>query len=154
MQHRNVLQSISAESTVWLHNFVSVYEKLSINNLDLLNNIYHKDILFEDPIHKIEGVDNLHNYFNALYHNLISCDFVIEEVIVQDLSAALYWKMTYQHAKLNQGKTVTISGNSHIKAQDDKVIYHKDHFDLGAMIYEQLPVMGKLVRWVKARAAK
>ena len=150
----DVLTIIPKDSPLWLNTFVSIYQKLSINNLELLGRIYHKDITFEDPIHKVEGLDNLSQYFENLYKNLTSCEFVIEQVIVQGSSAAIYWKMTYQHAKLNKGKTVTVFGNSHIKAEQDKVIYHRDFLDLGAMLYEQIPVLGKLIRWVKLQAAK
>ena len=59
--------------------------------------------------------------------------------------------MTYQHNKLNQGKSVTVAGSSYIKGEGDKVILHRDYLDLGAMIYEQLPLFGKLTKWVKAK---
>jgi hypothetical protein len=62
--------------------------------------------------------------------------------------------MSYQHVKLNKGKVVTIVGTSHIKGENDKVIYHRDYLDLGAMLYEQLPVLGKFILWIKKQAAK
>jgi hypothetical protein len=150
----NVLTNSVVDSTLWLDNFVDVYQKLSIDNLDLLGNIYHQNITFEDPMHKVEGFTNLHRYFKRLYENLSSCEFVIEQVIVKDDNAAIYWKMIYQHTKLNKGKNVTVYGNSLLKSQDDKVIYHRDFLDLGAMLYEQLPVFGKLIKWIKSQAVK
>jgi hypothetical protein len=150
----DVITTISKDSPLWLNTFVSVYQKLSITNLELLGSIYHKNIIFEDPIHKVEGIDNLHQYFKKLYLNLTSCEFVIEQVIVQGSSAAIYWKMTYQHVKLNKGKIVTVFGNSHIKSEQGKVIYHRDFIDLGAMLYEQIPVLGKIIHWIKLQAAK
>ena len=89
-----------------------------------------------------------------MYQNLSACEFVIQQVITQDNQAAVYWQMSYQHPKLGQGKIVTVTGHSHLKAQDEKVIYHRDYFDLGEMLYEQLPVVGKLIRWLRSRAAK
>ena len=142
MQH-DALNTELTEPPLWLNTFVSVYQKLSINNLELLASIYHKDITFEDPIHRVDGLENLHHYFENLYQNLTSCEFVINDVIFQDSSAAIYWEMTYQHPKLNKGKTVTVFGNSHIKAEQDKVIYHRDYIVLGAMLYEQLPILSK-----------
>jgi hypothetical protein len=146
--------SSTASSPLWLKNFVKVYQELCIDNLNLLETIYHKDVVFVDPIHKVEGFDNLYHYFEGLYQNLACCDFVIEQVIVQNSQAAIYWKMTYQHTKLNKGKAVTIVGNSHIKGEGNKVIYHRDYLDLGAMLYEQLPILGKFIVWIKKQAAK
>ena len=143
-----------AEHPLWLEKFINVYQKLSSNNLALLVNVYHQNVTFIDPIHQVEGFDNLYQYFKGLYQNLASCEFEIEHVIMQESHAAIYWTMSYRHAKLNKGKTVVISGNSHLKGRGDKVIYHRDYLDLGAMFYEQLPVLGKLIRWIKLQAIK
>ncbi len=150
----NALKENSVELPLWLNNFINGYQKLSVDNLELLDNIYHKNITFIDPIHNVEGFDNLYQYFVNLYQNLTACDFVIEQVITDDCCAAIYWKMTYQHTKLNKGKAITVFGNSHIKGFEDKVIYHRDYLDLGAMLYEQLPIIGRLIRWLKLQAAK
>jgi hypothetical protein len=153
MQNISV-QSPPLEYPSWLDSFINVYQGLSKDNLEVLGIIYHQDVIFEDPIHRIESLDHLYQYFKGLYQNLSFCDFIIEEVIFENSSAAIYWKMTYKHNKLNKGKSVTVFGNSLIKAQDNKVIYHRDYLDLGIMLYEQLPIIGKLIRWIKLKAAK
>lgn len=149
----NDLNNSPVQKPLWLTNFVSVYQTLSTTNLDLLTTIYHTEVTFIDPIHKVEGFDELYNYFVNLYQNLATCEFVIENVIAEHDEAAIYWKMSYQHPKLNKGDVVTVFGHSHIKGKDDKVIYHRDYLDLGAMLYEQLPVFGRLTKWIKAKAA-
>lgn len=138
---------------LWLSNFVLVYQKLSTENLELLSTIYHEDVTFTDPLHTVEGFNDLYQYFQSLYQNLSACDFVIEELLWQGSSASLFWTMTYQHPKLNKGKIVTVAGTSHLKGQGDKIIYHRDFLDLGAMLYEQLPILGKLTKWIKNKAA-
>ncbi len=147
--HKDELQ---AHDSKWLNNFLSVYQNLSVDNLHLLEKVYHRDVVFCDPMHKVEGLDNLSKYFNGLYTNLNSCDFKIENVIAEIDQAAIYWQMTYQHDKLNNGNAVSVSGHSHIKGDGDKVIYHQDYLDLGAMLYEQLPLFGKVTKWIKGRA--
>jgi hypothetical protein len=138
----------------WLENFLFVYERLSVDNLGLLSNVYHQDIIFSDPMHKVEGLDNLKDYFDNLYQNLNSCVFRIDNVIAQLDQAAVYWQMTYQHDKLNNGNLVKVYGHSHIKGDGDKVFYHRDYLDIGAMLYEQLPFFGRLVKWIKSRAVQ
>jgi hypothetical protein len=142
------------DSPLWLSNFVRVYQQLSVNNLELLSEIYHKDVSFIDPIHQVKGFENLYAYFEHLYKNLTSCEFVIEQIIEQNSHAAIYWKMTFQHSKLDKGKHITVYGSSHIRGKNDKVIYHRDYLDIGAMLYENLPFLGKLIRWIKSQAAK
>ncbi|PKI14845.1 nuclear transport factor 2 family protein [Colwellia sp. 12G3] len=149
----NTLALTLQNAPFWLSNFVVVYQKLSKDSLELLSEIYHDKVTFIDPIHQVEGYDNLYQYFKNLYQNLSSCDFVIDGVIWQDSQASLFWTMTYQHPKLNKGKPVVVLGTSHIKGADDKVIYHRDYLDLGAMLYEQLPILGKITKWIKTKAA-
>ncbi len=54
-----MLNNSSNNRPLWLNNFVSVYQTLSTDNLDLLSNIYHTDVTFIDPMHKVEGLDDL-----------------------------------------------------------------------------------------------
>ncbi|AOW75517.1 transcriptional regulator [Colwellia sp. PAMC 20917] len=150
----NAPQDTSTTSPFWLNNFVNVYQTLSTDNLDLLSKIYHRDVIFIDPIHELKGFDNLFEYFQNLYQNLSTCDFVITNIIAEKDQAAIYWTMSYQHPKLNKGKLINVIGHSHIKGYEDKVIYHRDYLDLGAMLYEQLPVLGKLIKLIKQKAAK
>jgi hypothetical protein len=149
----NGLEDILQDAPLWLSRFVIVYQKLSIDNLNLLSTIYHDRVTFIDPMHHVEGYDDLYQYFKSLYQNLSSCEFVIDDVIWQNSKASIFWTMTYQHSKLNKGRPVTVLGTSHIRGEDDKVIYHRDYLDLGAMLYEQLPVLGKLTKWIKTKAA-
>jgi hypothetical protein len=140
------------QNSLWLVKFINIYQKLSTDNLSLLADVYHPDIVFKDPMHHLKGFDQLNDYFNQLYTKLSYCDFVIEQVIAQDSEAAIYWQMRFQHPKLNSGNMVCVQGSSHLKGRDDKVIYHRDYLDLGAMLYEQLPFFGRIIRWFKKRA--
>lgn len=151
------MEKISSEELVksypvWLDSFIFVYQKLSTDNLSMLKDLYHKDVTFIDPMHKVEGFDNLYKYFSNLYQNLNACDFIIDDVVWEDSKASVFWTMSYLHPKLNKGKRVQVRGTSHIKGQANRVIYHRDYLDLGAMLYEQLPIFGKLTKWIKTKA--
>lgn len=143
----------ASEHALWLANFIDIYQILATDNLHLLADIYHQDIVFIDPMHQLTGLDNLRHYFDKLYQQLSYCEFKIEQVIAQGDEAAVYWKMSYQHPRLNGGKIVHVQGSSHIKGVDDKVIFHRDYLDLGAMLYEQMPLLGRIISWLKNRAA-
>lgn len=149
----DVTQENLTPMPLWLSNFVKIYQTLSTNNLELLETIYHNEVTFIDPIHELKGFDNLFQYFQDLYENLISCEFVISNIIAQEDQAAIYWTMSYQHPKLNKGNVINVTGSSYIKGHEDKVIYHRDYLDLGSMLYEQLPVLGKLIKLIKNKAA-
>jgi hypothetical protein len=61
--------------------------------------------------------------------------------------------MTYSHPKLNKGQQIQVDGMSQLKF-DDKIYAHRDYFDLGQMLYEQVPFLGGLIGLLKKRAAK
>lgn len=146
------LNEYQSFSQAWLANFVDTYQQLSTTNLHLLEQIYHKNITFTDPLHTLHGYDELRNYFNNLYTNLSMCDFVIQEVIESPGQAAIYWTMDFKHDKLNKGNVITVEGSSYLKGEGDKILYHRDYLDLGQMLYQQLPVIGKIIQWIKNRA--
>lgn len=138
----------------WFVQFQAIYHNLSKNNLNSLSLVYHEDVCFEDPLHKVNGLSHFIAYFNNLYMNVISCSFEINHTIKMQDEAAIYWTMHYQHPKLNSGKTISVKGHSHLKARNNKIIYHRDYIDAGAMLYEHIPLLGGAIRYIKKRIYK
>ena len=45
-----------------------------------------------------------------------------------------------------------IHGSSHLRfAHDGRVAYHRDYWDAAEELYETLPLLGSLLRWIKRR---
>lgn len=134
-------------------NFIELYQALNKNNLHLLGQVYGDDIIFTDPMHQISGLESLTQYFAKLYENVQHIQFEIKEVQQSDSQASLFWQMQYRHPKLNKGQLISVDGMSQLKF-NDKIYFHRDYFDLGQMLYEQVPCVGGLIRLLKTRAAK
>jgi hypothetical protein len=62
--------------------------------------------------------------------------------------------MKLKHPKLNGGQPVEVNGVSQIRFSGDRVIYHRDYFDLGEMLYENIPLLGVVIRNIKQRLGK
>lgn len=138
----------------WLENFVINYQLLDANNVDCLKIIYHTDIHFQDPMHTINGIDDLLAYFIGLYQHVSYCQFTISNILLDGNHAAVYWTMEYCHHRLNHGELIVVEGHSLIIGEGDKVIFHRDYLDLGQMLYEHIPLLGRIVRWIKVRASQ
>lgn len=136
----------------WLAKFLQTYQSLNVDNIHLLNDIYAPQVVFQDPMHKIVGLDNLQHYFHTLYKNLKQCDFTIERVVCDENEASVFWQMRYIHPKLNSGKQIVVQGTSLLIGEHDQVISHRDYLDLGEMLYEQVPLLGSVIKWLKAKA--
>lgn len=130
--------------------FCSLYRQLAADNLHQLNQVYRHDIRFCDPAHELQGIDALTAYFDGLFSQLSHCRFEIEQVMEQDGEAYVRWLMRFCHPKLQGGREIAVPGVSHLRFAQ-QVYFHRDYFDLGAMLYEQLPLLGGVIRALKRR---
>lgn len=130
--------------------FKQTYNRLNVRSLGLLDELYSHDVVFQDPFRRMSGLPALTGYFAELYRHVESSSFVFEDEVVQGNSAVLTWTMSLKHPRLNGGDQVTVAGSTHIRFRD-KVTYHRDYFDGGAMLYEHLPLIGLVIRMIKER---
>ncbi|WP_076541286.1 nuclear transport factor 2 family protein [Shewanella sp. UCD-KL21] len=129
-----------------------MYQQLNKDSLHLLKQVYSDDISFQDPLHKVEGIENLTLYFANLYANVDHIEFNIKQVSCSHQQAAVFWVMRYRHPKLNKGQLITVEGMSQLSF-NEKITAHRDYFDLGSMLYEQLPLIGRLIKYIKNKAS-
>lgn len=135
-----------------MENFLETYKRLNAGNLELLDTIYSDPIRFVDPAHEIVGLDRLRKYFAGLYANVISIDFEFRYEMRLGDEAYVQWRMTFSHGRLNSGRPINVEGASYLQFDTtNKVYFHRDYFDLGAMLYEQLPVLGTVIAALKRR---
>jgi len=130
------------------------YENLSVDNLEPLRSIYADDVCFEDPIHGIQGLDALVAYFQTLFENVERCRFKFHRSVISSDGMFFSWTMMLEHRSLKPGKMIRVEGASYLKYRDGKVYYHRDYFDLGAMVYENVPLLGGVIRAIRNRMAR
>lgn len=135
-----------------LDSFIRIYQALNQDRVKSLEQIYHPDIQFSDPLHQLNGIEPLKLYLGQMYQNTLSCDFKIISKQLIGNEAYLSWVMTYRHKKIGSGKAIEVNGVSHLKFEQAKVIYHRDYFDLSQMLFDHLPVIGRLTRYIKKKA--
>ena len=137
-----------------LEAFCAFFNKLDNTCTEKLYEVYTEDIVFSDPLHKVKGREALGRYFSTMYENVEQCHFTYHVRQLQDQQAFVTWTMTFIHPRLAGGKPIEVEGCSAlIFAGDGRVQRHRDYFDAGAMLYEQLPLMGSAIRWLKKRLA-
>ncbi|KAF7764595.1 hypothetical protein PCIT_b0633 [Pseudoalteromonas citrea] len=136
-----------------LEKFIGMYDVLRADNVSVLDDVYHPEITFVDPLHSVKGLEALTSYFTHLYANVKSIDFDISACFTDGDNGFVYWRMRYVHPRLNSGKDVTVEGHSKLIFSEGKVIHHRDYFDVGELLYRQIPVLGSLIKVVDKRAA-
>jgi hypothetical protein len=132
--------------------FKQLYQDLDGSNIDIIESVYAIDINFEDPFHHIEGLNNMKLYFQELYQNVDAISFDFGEFISDGDSHSVSWVMNLTHPKLNKGKSFDVPGATFFKVNEEqKIIMHRDYFDAGIMLYENIPLLGSVVKFVKSR---
>lgn len=116
----------------------------------LLSDLYHDDIVFIDPLHRIEGLSALQRYFEGMYRNVIGIEFEYLNSWELDGEAMLRWQMDFRHPKLKNGNSIILPGATFLQFKD-KVTLHQDYFDTNQMIFDHAPVLGSVLGWLKHR---
>ena len=106
-----------------ISDFLKLYNQLDKSNLELLGEVYCDNIVFEDPLHRIEGLPVLTDYFANMYENLNQGQFDILTSFEQDNKASVYWVMTFSHKKIKQGQPLKVNGNTYLEFENGKVVY-------------------------------
>ena len=128
------------------------YNKSSKEDMSLVEEFYHPEAEFIDPIGSIKGAPKLKAYYAHLYENVTAIKFEFSQFYQQDKTVVAIWTMRLRTKSLKDGEEVSVDGTSVITFDDaGKAIRHRDYFDLGEMVYEHIPVLGFLVRKVKDR---
>lgn len=142
----DISQMTNAEKVNWSFNTMN-----KDNVSQVVDEFYHPDVEFADPVEKIKGRDGIKKYYGNMYKNVKEIKFAFSEMVSQGDTVVGVWIMTLKTDSLNDGKPFEVEGNSLIRFKDGKAIYHRDYFDMGAFIYEKIPVVGWMVRKVKSK---
>ncbi len=133
-----------------INKFVSDINSIKHSNAQhVLSEIYTEDIIFIDPVKSISGLDNLTKYFEDLYTSLTSCNFTLKSHTPNCHEHSIEWLMRFQHKKIASNKLIELDGASFIEFKDNKVCSHRDYYDLGALVYEHIPVLGSVIKKVR-----
>lgn len=135
-----------------LSTFRAFYEQLQSSSLSQLSSVYSEDIMFIDPVAEHHGLDALRTYFDRLLVNCQECRFTIHDCLLQGQQGFVTWTMAFRHPKVNKGKMLYVDGCSELVLNSEqKICMQRDYYDLGAMLYQHLPLLGPLINWLKKR---
>lgn len=135
-----------------LEQFKGFYSDLKQVDLGTLDQIYHENVVFKDPVHQIRGLSSIHRYMEQLCADVEVCRFEFLDQLEAGDAAYLKWNMHFRHPKLGN-KTITVRGITQLHSKNGLIDFHEDVYDMGAMIYEHVPLLGAVTRWLKRRLA-
>jgi steroid Delta-isomerase len=130
---------------------ITFFEYLSPKDIARMQEIYTNDAYFKDPFNEVHGLEPVRAIFSHMFVKIDNPKFKVLSHILGDNEAFLVWDflLTFKGEKIER----KIHGSSHLKfSSDGKIAYHRDYWDAAEELYEQLPILGSIMRWLKKRA--
>lgn len=131
---------------------IEAFEALQRGDLERLSEFYADNARFKDPFNEVQGLAGVRAVFEHMFVALDEPRFVVTEAIVQGDQCFLVWDFLFRFKRFSRGMQ-TVRGGSHLKfAPDGRIAVHRDYWDAAEELYEKLPAVGALMRWLKRRA--
>jgi len=132
--------------------FRKVYDQLAPGRIEGLESLYSPNVRFTDPFHDIEGLADLQAYFEAMYSQVAVCTFAWGPAGSSADGTSLFqeWTMTLRHRTFRPRQTIELPGCTRMTVREGRIVAHRDHFDAAALIHDRIPVLGAILRRVRA----
>ncbi len=132
---------------------VDLFERFSRADLDTLDQFYRADASFKDPFNEVRGIDPIKAVYRHMFDSLDDPRFIVKDAVVQRDHCFLTWDFHFRMRRYRRDPQ-TVRGASHLHLDDQgRICMHRDYWDAAEEVYEKLPLLGGLMRWLKRRAS-
>lgn len=131
---------------------IEAFETLTPGDVAALGALYTEDARFKDPFNAVQGHAALRRVFAHMFVALDEPRFVVTEAIVQGDQCFLVWDFLFRFRRFSREPQVVRGGSHLVFAPDGRIAAHRDYWDAAEELYEKLPGVGALMRWLKRRA--
>ena len=137
-----------------LDKLVVFFETISLKTCQDMSGIYAEDAYFKDPFNELRGLPAINHVFQHMFVQVREPRFRVTSSVLQNDTAFLVWEFLFTMKNFNAAPQC-IRGATHIRfAADGRVNFHRDYWDAAEELYEKLPLLGSLMRFLKRRARK
>lgn len=134
---------------------VDFFEGLKPQDLARLDSLYALDARFKDPFNDVRGIVDIQGVFEHMFRTLDAPSFRVTQRIVQGPQCFLTWEFRFRFKGRPRAGWQTIQGGSHLVFNPQGLVtLHRDYWDAAEELYEKLPVLGSLMRWLKRQASQ
>ena len=132
---------------------VAFFETLSPESVKGMARFYANNAYFKDPFNEVRELAAIQRVFLHMYKTTLAPHFTVYEVFYADEGVMLKWDFDFRIKSWRPSVPRRIHGVSHIRfGPDGLVVYHRDYWDAAEELYEQLPVIGSVMRLFKKLA--
>ena len=147
--------SQAADHSAQIGRMVQLFEAMTPQTLSLLGEFYHPQVRFKDPFNEVVGIPAITQIFAHMFVQLEQPRFVVTHQLLQGQHCFLTWELQFGFKGFKSGQTQTIAGATHLTLNEAGLItLHRDYWDAAEELYEKIPMLGGLMRWLKRRASQ
>jgi steroid delta-isomerase len=137
-----------------LGRLVRFYETISPGDLQQQAAIvYAADARFKDPFNDVQGLGAIVAIFTHMFAQVDQPRFVVTTQVLQGPQAFLTWEFRFRMKRFSKDAQCILGATHIVFDAEGKVAVHRDYWDAAEELYEKLPLLGSLMRWLKRRTA-
>ena len=131
---------------------VELFESITPADVPRLGEFYAAEARFKDPFNEVQGVAAIERVFAHMFAALETPRFVVRDIVVEGDQCFLTWDFLFRFRRFSRRQQV-VHGSSHLRFDTQgRVLLHRDYWDAAEELYEKLPGIGALMRFLKRRA--
>ena len=131
------------------------FETLTPQTVPDVARYYAADARFKDPFNDVRGVAAIQQVFAHMFEALEQPHFVVTQTVVQGTQGFMTWEFRFCFKNFKRTEQQVILGASHLVfSAQGLATLHRDYWDVAEELYEKLPLVGGLMRWLKRRASR
>jgi steroid Delta-isomerase len=132
---------------------VEFFELLTPADVARIGELYREDARFKDPFNEVQGILAIEHVFAHMFVALHEPRFVVRDIVADGDQCFLTWDFLFRFKRFSPTAEQCVRGGSHIVfGGDGRIALHRDYWDAAEELYEKLPAVGALMRWLKRRA--
>ena len=136
-----------------LDRIVHGFQTLTPESVETLGTLYAAQARFKDPFNDVIGLAEIQRIFRHMFVTLESPRFVVTGHMVQGNECFIRWEFRFGFRRFKRGQEQCIVGCSHLVLDETgRIAVHRDYWDAAEELYEKLPLVGALMRWLKRRS--
>jgi hypothetical protein len=123
------------------------------NVLAKTRHLYAENAYCFDTFKEVNGVDAIEAYLLRFFNNVESISIEVTDVAVSGGNYYFRHIADIKYKTLKRGQVLRSYAITHIRFDErGKVVLHHDYWDSASGVFEHIPLLGGLIRYIKGRA--
>lgn len=136
-----------------LRRLIDFFEHITEQSVVDMPRFYAPDAYFKDPFNEVNRLEDIARIFGEMFHQVNNPRFVVHTAFESGQQVFMAWDFLFEMKRFKVGQVQRIKGSTHlILNQSGFVQSHRDYWDAAEELYEKIPVLGALMRWLKKQA--